>query len=84
MSKFGGFLSPSSLRALWYLLVSVGIHCVMKVVSKKRRYTSPRITEASAMLLELLCNSVRFNVQVKELQNMNADEDCDEVFYFES
>ena len=56
----------------------------MKKMKKKARYVSPRITGASALLLDLLCNSqVIFNVQVNELEHINAT-DSDEVFYFES
>lgn len=55
-------------------------------MKQKARYVTPRVTGASAMLLDLLCNSVRFNIQVKELKNMNPieGETSDEVFYFES
>ena len=53
-------------------------------IKKKVRYVSPRITGTSALLLDLLCASVRFNIRVSPLENMNAVEDSDEVFYFES
>jgi hypothetical protein len=53
-------------------------------MKKKARYVSPRITGASALLLDLLCQSVRFNIQVNPLENVNADTSADEVFYFES
>ena len=58
----------------------------MKKMKKKARYVSPSITGASALLLDLLCQSLRFNVQVKELENMNptGTDTPDEVFYFES
>lgn len=56
----------------------------MKKTNKKVLYSSPRITGTSALLLDLLCNSIVFNVQVKELDNMNAVENSDEIFYFES
>lgn len=65
----------------------------MMVKSKKKaRYASPRITGTSALLLDLLCASVRFNIQVNPLENMNDPADplkgvgeaADEVFYFES
>ena len=48
-------------------------------MKQKARYVTPRVTGASAMLLE-------FNIQVKELKNMNPieGETSDEVFYFES
>ena len=51
---------------------------------KKARYVSPRVLGTSALLLDLICGSVRFNIQVKELENINADTSSDEVFYFES
>ena len=55
-------------------------------MKKKARYVSPRVLGASALLLDLLCQSLRFNVQVKELENMNptGTDTPDEVFYFES
>lgn len=55
----------------------------MKKMKKKARYICPRIIGASALLQDLICESVRFNIQVKELENINADT-SDEVFYFES
>ena len=57
----------------------------MKKMKKKARYVTPRVTGASAMLLDLLCNSVRFNIQIQELDNMNTVTGDDaESFYFES
>ena len=56
----------------------------MKKSKKKARYVSPRITGIGAMLLSLLCQSVRFNIQVNPLENVNADTSTDEIFYFES
>lgn len=56
----------------------------MKKMKKKAQYISPRVMGASALLLDLICASVRFNVRVNPLENINADEDTDEVFYFES
>lgn len=50
---------------------------------EKARYMSPRVTGASALLLDLICQSVRFNIQVDELKNMNADSESGESFYFE-
>ena len=59
---------------------------------KNTRYQSPlsKVTEAS--FESNFCNTVRFNVQVKELENMNDPDDplkgvgdaAEEVFYFES
>ena len=56
----------------------------MKKMKKKARYVSPRVLGASALLLDLLCDSqLRFNVQVKELENVNAaDPDAGEYFEF--
>ena len=59
---------------------------------KKTRYVSPQITGTSALLLSLICSSVRFNIQVNPLENMNDSNDplkgvgeaANEVFYFES
>lgn len=56
----------------------------MKKMKKKARYICPRVIGASALLQDLICDSVRFNIQVKELDNINADTTSDEVFYFES
>ena len=56
----------------------------MKKSIKKARYVSPRVLGTSALLLDLHCHSVRFNVQVKELENVNAVDDSGEIFYFES
>lgn len=52
---------------------------------KKVRYVSPRVTGASAMLLDLICASVRFNVQVNPLENINALDgtENEEPLYFE-
>ena len=64
----------------------------MVKTKKKARYASPRILGTSALPLDLLCASVRFNIQVNPLENMNDPADpfkgvgeaADEVFYFES
>ena len=53
----------------------------------KKDYLAPRSVVAEVDLEGLICNSVRFNVQVKELDNMNPaspEETSSEVFYFES
>ena len=60
------------------------MHITMKKMKQKARYVTPRVTGASALLQDLICDSVRFNIQVKELENINADTQSDEVFYFES
>ena len=56
---------------------------------KKARYVSPRVTGTSALLLSLICMSLRVNVQVDELQNMNSSVGASsqgtpsDPFYFE-
>jgi hypothetical protein len=55
---------------------------------KTRKYQAP-VALATHMVLESnFCQTVRFNVQVKELENMNDPEsdsyDASEAFYFES
>ena len=62
---------------------------MMKKSKKKTRYVSPRILGTSALPLDLLCASVRFNIQVDPLQNMNDPANAigdynGETFYFES
>ena len=56
-------------------------------MKKKVRYVSPRLTGTSALLLELICSSVLFNVQVQELDNINTHVNAqgvtDEPMYFE-
>jgi hypothetical protein len=61
----------------------------MKKMKKKARYICPRIIGASALLQDLICHSVRFNIQVDPLQNMNNPDNGigdynGETFYFES
>lgn len=58
----------------------------------KKTYQVPHVTVADVDLEGLICNSVRFNVQVNSLENMNNPTDPTkgvgdaegEVFYFES
>ena len=52
---------------------------------KKTRYVSPQITRTSALLLSLICQSVRVNIQVDELKNINANNSGEnpEPLYFE-
>ena len=52
----------------------------------RKTYQSPRTKVAEVDLEGLICQSVRFNIQVKELENMNPaeGETASEVFYFES
>ncbi len=61
----------------------------MKKTKSKAQYVSPRVTGASALLLDLLCSSVILNIQVKPLENMNDPSNPSgdyggESFYFES
>ena len=51
---------------------------------KTRKYQAPVAFETHMALESNFCQTVRFNVQVKELENMNDVEDAEEVFYFES
>ena len=61
-------------------------------MKKKARYVSPRVLGTSALLMDLICASVRLNIQVNPLDNMNDPSDplkgvgdaASEVFYFES
>ena len=54
----------------------------------RKTYQSPCTKVTEVDLEGLICNSVRFNVQVNELQNMNDPENATAVegeeFYFES
>ena len=55
---------------------------------KTRKYQTPDAQVTHMALESNFCATVRFNVQVKELENMNdpnsADYDAEEPFYFES
>lgn len=51
---------------------------------KTRIYHAPSAKVTQMALESNFCQTVRFNVQVKELDNMNAVEDSEEIFYFES
>ena len=60
--------------------------------NKTRKYQAPAAVVTHMALESNFCQTVRFNVQVKELENMNDPEDplkgvgdaAEEVFYFES
>jgi hypothetical protein len=60
--------------------------------NKTRKYQAPYAQVTHMALESNFCQTVRFNVQVKELENMNDPEDAlkgigdaaEEVFYFES
>ncbi len=55
---------------------------------QSRMYHAPTARVTQMALESNFCQTVRFNVQVKELENMNdpnsENYDADEVFYFES
>ena len=59
---------------------------------KSRMYHAPSAKVTHMALESNFCQTVRFNVQVKELENMNDPDNplngvgdaADEVFYFES
>ena len=56
--------------------------------NKTRKYQTPAAVVTQMVLERNFCQSVLFNVQVKDLENMNDPEsdnyDASEVFYFES
>ena len=59
--------------------------------NKTRKYQAPAALVTHMALESNFCQTVRFNVQVKELENMNdpndplgISENAEEVFYFES
>ena len=51
---------------------------------KTRKYHAPSAKVTQMALESNFCQTVRFNVQVKELEHMNDVEDSEEVFYFDS
>ena len=56
--------------------------------NETRKYQAPAALVTQMALERNFCQSVLFNVQVKDLENMNDPEsdnyDASEVFYFES
>lgn len=61
----------------------------MKKMKKKVQYAPPSIVGTRSLPQELICASVRFNIQVDPLQNMNDPDNAigdynGETFYFES
>ena len=56
--------------------------------NKTRKYQAPTALVTQMVLERNFCQSVLFNVQVKDLENMNDPEsdnyDASEVFYFDS
>lgn len=65
---------------------------MFSVKKTRKTYQVPRAAVSEVDLEGLICNSVRFNIQVNELENMNdpnnplngVGEASSEVFYFES
>ena len=51
---------------------------------QSRKYHAPNAKVTQMALESNFCQTVRFNVQVKELEHMNDVEDSEEVFYFDS
>ena len=58
---------------------------------KTRKYQAPAVKVTHMTLESNFCQTVRFNVQAKELENMNDPSDplgtgegAEELFYFES
>ena len=62
----------------------------MAILKKKHRdYHSPRVVTSEVDPMSALCTSVRFNIQVDPLENMNSTDNPiadvnGEQFYFES
>jgi hypothetical protein len=56
--------------------------------NKTRKYQAPSVKVTHMALESNFCQTVLFNVQAKDLENMNDPEsdnyDASEVFYFES
>ena len=54
-------------------------------IKSKARYISPCLTGTGAMLSDLLCASVRMNVRVQALENINEKDGTaeEEPMYFE-
>ena len=65
---------------------------MFRLNNKTRKYQSPSVKVTQMALESNFCQTVRFNVQVKELENMNDPLDptqgtgdaSSEVLYFES
>ena len=62
---------------------------MFRLNNKTRKYQTPSVRVTQMALESNFCQTVRFNVQVKELENMNDPNDSDgvyngETFYFES
>ena len=65
---------------------------MLRLNNKTRKYQTPSVTVTQMALESNFCQTLRFNVQVKEWENMNDPTDAkkgigdaaNEVFYFES
>ena len=65
---------------------------MFRLNNKTRKYQSPSVKVTQMALESNFCQTLRFNVQVKEWENMNDPTDAkkgigdaaNEVFYFES
>ena len=65
---------------------------MFRLNNKTRKYQSPSVKVTQMALESNFCQTLRFNVQVKEWENMNDPNDAkkgigdaaNEVFYFES
>ena len=52
--------------------------------NKTRKYQAPSALVTQMAFESNFCQTVRFNIQVKDLENMNDVEGTEEVFYFDS
>ena len=52
--------------------------------NKTREYQAPSALVTQMALESNFCQTVRFNIQVKDLEDMNDVEGTEEVFYFDS
>ena len=52
--------------------------------NKTRKYQAPSALVTQMALESNFCQTVRFNVQVEELEHVNDTEGTEEVFYFDS
>ena len=52
--------------------------------NKTRKYQAPTALVTQMVLERNFCQSVRFQIEVKDLEHVNDLEDTDEVFYFDS
>ena len=61
---------------------------MIRLKKRTRKYLAPSAKVTQMELESNFCNTLRFNVQVKELDNMNdpdnPDYDPNEAFYFDS